>query len=170
MKALIIYDDIACAANTAAILHQVAHDPDVAIKWEIRPWRLKMLKSQPTAKQVLGDATDAHLIIFAVRSTPKLPLWVMNWLEQWAGIRYTPDAAVAIIGDATRNATPAQATVELSQFARRHDLSFICNHRAGTDDPPAFPYPRVPGGEPPLFPPTAPFPKHESNDTRDLNI
>jgi hypothetical protein len=172
MKALIIYDDITCAANTTAILHRMAHHADVTVKWEIRPWRLNMLKSPPTAKQALGDAVDAHLIVFAVRTTPNFPVWTMDWLEQWAVLRTTPDAALAIIGDGTPKASAAQATAELSRFARRYGLSFIFNNHGGNGDKPALIDPRVKEGESRLFPARPPFSnvsKREANDAWDLN-
>jgi hypothetical protein len=170
MKALIIYDDIACAANTTAILRRVGHDANVAIEWEIRPWRLQMLKSPPTAKQALGDATDAHLIVFAVRSTPKFPVWTMDWLERWAGVRCTPDAALAIIGDGPRKTAAAQASEELSQFARRHGLSFISADRRGTGEHSPFSGPPLQRGHPPSIQSNAHFPIPESNESRDINL
>jgi len=172
MKALIIYDDIACAANTTAILHRVAHHADVTVKWVIRPWRLNMLKSPPTAKHALRDAADAHLIVFAIRSTPKFPVWTMGWLEQWATLRHTPEAALAILGDGTPIASAAQTTAELSQFSRRYGLSFIFNNHGGIDDKPAFFDPRVNEGEPRLFPANPSFmnvPKRAGHDARDVN-
>jgi hypothetical protein len=143
MKALIIYDDITCAANTTAILHRVAHHADITVKWEITPWRLNRLEFPPTANQALEDAADAHLIVFAVRSTPRLPAWLMDWLEEWARHRQIPDAAVAIIGDGTAVAAVAPATTELSRFARQHGLSFIFNNHGGIDDERAFIDPKL---------------------------
>jgi hypothetical protein len=134
MKALIIYDDVTCAANMTAILHRVAHHADMTVKWKISPWRLNLLKFPPTAKQALGDAAAADLIVFAVRCTPKLPLWLMEWLEEWARYRHIADAAVAIIGDGTPNVEEVPATAQLSQFARRHGLNFIFNNHGGIYD------------------------------------
>jgi len=172
MKALIIYDDITCAANTTAILHRVAHHADITVKWEITPWRLNRLEFPPTAKQALGDAADADLIVFAVRSTPKLPVWLMDWLEEWAGHRHIPDAAVAIIGDGTAVAAAAPATTELSQFARQHGLSFIFNNHGGIDDEPAFIDPKLNKGGSGAFPVQHLFGRvsgREVNSARDVN-
>ena len=120
MKALIVYDDATCAATTNAILHQAADRADISVKWDIRPWRLNMLRFPPTAEEAMSDAADAHLIVFAIRNTRSLPTWLMNWLERWAVLRQSPGAALAIIGCET-----AEASVAMRQFARRFGLSFI---------------------------------------------
>ena len=43
MKALIVYDDAACAATTNAILHRATDRADISVQWDIRPWRLAQL-------------------------------------------------------------------------------------------------------------------------------
>ena len=172
MKALIIYDDITCAANTTAILHRVAHQADITVKWEITPWPLNRLEFPPSAKKALADAADAHLVVFGVRSTPRLPVWLMDWLEEWAGLRHIPDAAVAIIGDGTAVAAAAPATTELSQFARQHGLSFIFNNHGGIDDEPAFIDPKLNKGGSGAFPVQHLFGMVsglEVNNARDVN-
>ena len=139
LKALIIYDDVPRAANTSAILHRVAHHADMAVNWEIRPWRLNMLKPPATAGLALRDAADAHLIVFAVRRVNKLHVWLMNWLERWATLRQMPDAALALLGDGTSKACTAPATVAMARFARQNALSFFFNNHGETHDRPAFP-------------------------------
>jgi hypothetical protein len=138
MKALIIYDDVTRAANTNAVLHRVAHRADMAVKWDIRPWRLNMLKLPATAGLALRDAVDAHLIVFAIRRINKLHVWLMNWLEQWATLRQTPDAALALVGDGTAKASMAPATVAMSRFARQNGLSFFFNNHGEINNKPAF--------------------------------
>src|SRR5260221_12964760 len=120
MKALIVYDDATCAAATNAILHRAADRADISVKWDVRPWRLNMLRFTPTAEEIMSDAADAHLIVFAIHKTQSLPAWLMKWLERWALLRRTPGAALAIIGCGT-----AEASVEMRQFACRFGLSFI---------------------------------------------
>ena len=120
MKALIVYDDATCAATTNAILHRAARRADISVKWDIRPWRLNMLRFTPTAEAVMSDAADAHLIVFAIHKARSLPAWLMKWLERWALLCQTPGAALAIIGCGT-----AEVSVEMRQFARRFGLSFI---------------------------------------------
>ena len=141
MKALIIYDDVTRAANTNAILHRVAHRADMAVNWDIRPWRLNMLKLPATAGLALRDAVDAQLIVFAVRRINKLHVWLMNWLEQWATLRQTADAALALVGDGTAEAFTAPATVAMSRFARQNGLSFFFNNHGEINNKPEIPDP-----------------------------
>ena len=120
MKALIVYDDATCAATTNAILHRAADRADISVKWDVRPWRLNMLRFTPTAEEAMSDAADADLIVFAIRNTRSLPTWLVNWLERWAVLRQSPGAALAVIGCGT-----AEVSVAMRQFARRFGLSFI---------------------------------------------
>jgi hypothetical protein len=138
LKALIIYDDISCAKNAKAMLRRATRRADAALKWDISPWRLDMLRSPLTANHALHDAADAHLIIFAVRRLPRLHGWLMDWLRQWVSCRRTPEAALASIGDGTAAVWAAPATVELSQFARLNGLSFIFNNRGEMSDKSEF--------------------------------
>jgi hypothetical protein len=84
MKALVIYDDLAVAAEANAILQRATHHPNAAMHWNLRAWRLDMLKSRPTAVEALTDAADAHLIVIGLRRTPSLPAWLIDWLKRWA--------------------------------------------------------------------------------------
>jgi len=141
LKVLIVYDDVTRAANVNAILHRVAHRADMAVNWDIRPWRLNMLKLPATAGLVLRDAVDAHLIVFAVRTINKLHVWLINWLERWATLRQTPDAALALVGDGTAQASTAPATVAMSRFARQNGLGFFFNNHGKINNKQAFPNP-----------------------------
>jgi hypothetical protein len=115
MKALIIYDDLTCAVNTNAVLHRAAHQADVSVKWDIRPWPLNMLEFLPTAD-------------------PALPPWLMNWLERWAALRQVPDPALAVVGDRDAKSSTATATVDVSRFSRQFGLSFIRRYDEADDD------------------------------------
>jgi hypothetical protein len=138
IKALVIYDDLAIAAEAIAALQHATYHTDAAVQWNLRPWRIDMLKFLPAADEALSDGADAHLIVFAIRRTSRLPVWLIEWLEQWAALRHTPDAALAIIGDGNAKTSSSQATVELCQFARRCGLSVICENHGEIDDAPAF--------------------------------
>src|SRR6266481_1875157 len=107
MKALIVYDDAACAATTNAILHRATDRADISVQWDIRPWRLNMLRFTPTAEEAMSDAADAHLIVFAIRNTRSLPTWLVHWLERWAVLRQSPGVALAIIGCGTAEVSVA---------------------------------------------------------------
>src|SRR6266481_7320915 len=119
MKALIVYDDATCAATTNAILHRAAARADISVKWDIKPWRLNMLRFTAIAEEAMSDAADAHLIVFAIRNTRSLPTWLMKWLKRWAVLRQSPGAALAVIGCGT-----TEASVAMRRFARRFGLSF----------------------------------------------
>src|SRR6267378_5802818 len=96
MKALIIYDDFDSAAKANTTLQHSAHKADFTVQWNIRPWRVDLLKFPPTADEALTEALDAHLIVFAGRSAQSLPFWLERWLEQWAKHRRVKDAALAV--------------------------------------------------------------------------
>jgi hypothetical protein len=172
MKALVIYDDLAIAAEANATLQRATHHPNAAVNWNLRPWRLEMLKSRPTADEALTDGADAHLIVFAIRRTPSLPLWLIDWLEQWAGLRQTPDAALAVIGFRYAKVSLAQATAELSRFARQYGLTVICGKHDEINDQPAFLDPNLNERKPRDLPASLPFgilPHHGADRNWGLN-
>src|SRR5580692_7725400 len=83
---------VSFAATTNAILRRVADRADISLEWDIRFWRLNMLRCTPTAEVAMSDAADAHLIVFAIRHFQTLPVWLRIWLERWAALRHIPDA------------------------------------------------------------------------------
>src|ERR1035438_1937569 len=87
MKALIIYDDFHSAVKANASLQHSAHKADFAGQWNIRPWRVDLLKFPPIGDEALTEALDAHVIVFAGHSAHSLPFWLERWLEQWAKYR-----------------------------------------------------------------------------------
>src|SRR5277367_1867006 len=93
MKALVIYEDFACAEKANTALQHSAQNADVKVQWHIRPWRVDMLKFPPTAEEALTEALDAHLIVFVCRGVQSLPFWLQDWLEHWAKCRQIEDAA-----------------------------------------------------------------------------
>jgi hypothetical protein len=157
MKALVIYDDLALATEANAILQRATYHPNAAVHWNLRPWRLDMLEFRPTADEALTDAADAHLIVLAICRTPSLPAWLIDWLKQWAALRQTPDAALAVIGDGRSKATPAQATVEMSRFARQYGLTVICEKHGEINDQLASLDPNLMERKSPVFPASPDF-------------
>src|SRR5271170_8072661 len=119
MKALVIYDDFVCAEKANAALQHSAQNANVRVQWNIRPWRVDMLKFPPTAEEALTEALDAHLIVFAGRRAQSLPFWLQRWLEHWAKCRQIHDAALAVFGDAEADILPASASLELAEFAEK---------------------------------------------------
>jgi hypothetical protein len=112
-----------------------AHRAEVAVQWNIIPWRLNMLKTAPTAGMALDDAADADLIVFAIRRFPRPNGWLMHWLNQWFSHRLTPETTLAIICEAAT----VPAFVQISQFARQKGLDFIFNNYGEGGDKTNFP-------------------------------
>src|SRR6266705_1445010 len=130
MKVMIIYDDFDSAAKANTTLQHSAHRADFAVQWNIRPWRVDLLKFPPTADEALTEALDAHLIVFAGQSAQSFPFWLERWLEQWAKHRRVKDAALAVVGAGSSEAlSSTSAKPDLSQFAGRHDLNVIFNDK-----------------------------------------
>ena len=124
LKAAVIYDDFDFAARAAALLERVAIRADEAMKWEVKPWRLDMLKQSSLADAALDETTDADLIVVALRKTPSLPDELMGWLERWAMKRQTEDAAMMVLCP-EENAASTPLWRELKEFAERHGLPFL---------------------------------------------
>jgi len=81
MKALIVYQDFAFALQANAALQHAVQYSDVWVQWNIRPWRVDLLKFPPSADEALADAADAHLIVFGSRCAQSFPFWLQEWLE-----------------------------------------------------------------------------------------
>lgn len=139
MKALIIYQNFASAAKANTVLQHSAQHSDVRVQWDIRPWRVDMLKFQPTAAEALMDATDAHLIVFAGCCIQSISNCMQDWLEQWAGRRQIETAALAVFGIGNADQLSISAAPDLSQFAKRHGLSVIFDDRSVTKQVSPFP-------------------------------
>jgi hypothetical protein len=125
MKAFIMYQDFTSCVKASALLHQFAQNPNARVKWNIRPWRVNILKFPRIAEEALEDAEDAHLMVFAGCSFPSLPVWLQSWLDGWAKRRLTPDAAMAVIHGGNVDPLSEPLVQELSRFAKRQGLSFI---------------------------------------------
>jgi hypothetical protein len=128
MNAVLIYDDFMVAAKANGLLKSSAHRSDGAMQWNVKPWRVDMLKRSPMAAEALAGAADAHLIVLALRQSGSIPTWLMDWLEQWARRRQVPDAALAVKDGGNADTLPARVMPKLSQLAARHGLSFIFDH------------------------------------------
>jgi hypothetical protein len=125
MKAFIIYQDFASGTKAKlALLHSTKY-LGTSVEWSISPWRIDMLKFPSMAEEAVLDAVDAHLIVFAGQYPNSSPIWLRDWLEQWARQRQIKDVALAVINGEDAGDPFNMATQELSQFAKRHELSFI---------------------------------------------
>jgi hypothetical protein len=124
LKAAVIYDDFDFAARAAALLERVAIRADEALKWDVKPWRLDVLKPSSLANAALSETADADLIVVALRKTPSLGDELIGWLENWAMKRQTVDAAVMVLCP-EENAASTPLWRELEEFAERHGLPFL---------------------------------------------
>ena len=128
LNAVLIYDDFMVAAKANGALKRSAHRSDGAMHWNVKLWRLDMLKLSPMAAEALAGAADAHLIVLALRQSESIPTWLMDWLEQWARRRQVQDAALAVRDGGDADTLPARVMPKLPQLAARHGLSFIFDH------------------------------------------
>ncbi len=132
LKAAVIYDDFDFAARAAALLERVAIRADEAMKWDIKPWRLDVLKEPSLADAALDETADADLIVVALRKTLALPDELMSWLESWAMKQQTEDTAMMMFCW-EKNAASTLLWHELKEFAKWHGLLFLGSHNLRDD-------------------------------------
>ena len=131
MNAVIIYDEFDYATKANAMLERAAHRTDETTHWSVKPWRVDMLKLPLAAEAALSEATEAHLIVLAVRQVQFL---LMNWLEQWAACRQIQEAALAVWDAGNADTHSARAASELLQFAGHHGLGLLFNDNMLIED------------------------------------
>jgi hypothetical protein len=132
LKAVIIYDDFDSAARATALLERVAMRADEAMKWDIKPWRLDVLKQPTLAALTVAVAANADLIVLALNRIHSPPAELRDWLKSWAEHRRIEDAAmVALCPD--KNHTQSTFLDEIKAFAERHNLTFFGNHNVWND-------------------------------------
>jgi hypothetical protein len=134
MKAVIIYQDFTSAVKANGALQHSEQHSDVHVRWNIRPWRVDMLKCPPTADEALEDAMDAHLIVFAGCCTRSISHCLQDWLEKWAECRQIEAAALAIFAGENSDKLSTSAALHLSQFVKHHGLSVIFDDRGAIED------------------------------------
>jgi hypothetical protein len=125
MKALILYQDFAFAVKANAVLQHSAQYSGIRVQWNIRPWRVDLLKFPRAAEDAQADAADAHLIVFGSRCALSFPFWLQDWLEQWAKCRQIKDVALAVVHEDRAESLSISQSPELSRFASRHGLNVI---------------------------------------------
>jgi hypothetical protein len=132
LKAAVIYDDFDFAARTAALLERAAIRPDEATKWDLKPWRLDLLKPSSLADAALDETADADLMVVALCKTRRLPDELLEWLEHWAAHRQVADAAV--LGLCPEEiAGPRSSGNRLREFAEWRGLLFLGSHSLQND-------------------------------------
>lgn len=133
---MIIYDDVDFAAKANAMMESAADRSDQGVHWKVMPWRLDMLRGSPTSDAALTEASNAHLIVLAMRRGESLPVGLLEWLEAWATRRQVQDAALAMLEDGDALSVPT--IPELNEFAQRHGLGFILDDGDPAEDEAAF--------------------------------
>jgi hypothetical protein len=134
MKALIIYDNFACAVKARSTLQRAAYRANAGAHSNIKPWRLDVLRVPSAADEALMEAADADLIVFAGPRAYSLPAWLEEWLECWVMRREVEDPALGAVRDGTGGELAALAAPRLSRFAERYGLSFIIENETARED------------------------------------
>jgi hypothetical protein len=136
LKAAVIYDDFDFAARTAVLLERAAIRSDEAMKWDVKPWRLDLLKPASLAAAALDETLDADLIVVALCKTHLLPGELLEWLEHWAAHRQIGDAALMVLCP-EETAGPMSSWNRLKEFAEWRGLLFLGSHSLQNDAEPA---------------------------------
>ena len=127
LKATVIYDDFNFATRAAALLERAASRVREAMQWDVKPWRLDVLKQSSLAEAAVAEAADADLMVLALSKTHSPPAELTVWLEHWEALRQIQDPAVMVLSPGEHPAaTPLWR--ELKQFAGRHGLAFLSSH------------------------------------------
>jgi hypothetical protein len=134
MKALIIYDSFAAGSKASTALKHSTENLAFDVQWNVRPWRLDMLKFTPTLKQAMAEALDAHLIVLASQTAQPLPSWLLTWLELWAKSRHVAEAAIAVFGIGQAMPFSSSTASHLAEFAQRCGLGLFFVESDGLED------------------------------------
>lgn len=145
MKALIIYDTISPAFKAINSLRNADSSADAPTPLKIKLWRLGLMRFPSMAGEALREASDADLILFAVRRTQALPSWMKHWLERWAMHRKIADAAVALMVDDAYDIGQVALANDMSKFSADHNLTFVAKSKQKSKAEAPFAYCRPPG-------------------------
>ena len=124
-NAMIIYQESDLARKASAHLRQASHRAGNATEWKIKPWRMEFLHRPPLATEAFQDATEAHLLMFAIYPQAEFSIRFLRWLETWATQRRVKDAALAVLDDGPDDPGPGTVAQALREFAQRNRLCFI---------------------------------------------
>jgi len=125
MKALIIYDSFAAGAKASAALKHSTENLAFDVQWNVRPWRLDMLRFTPTLEQAMAEALGAHLIVLTTQTPQPLPTWLFTWLEHWAKCRHVAEATLVVFGIGKAMPFSSSTTSHLAEFAKRCGLGLL---------------------------------------------
>jgi len=125
LKALIIYDDVASALRASTALHQATRRAKVRARWDIKPWRVDILRFQWAADEALVESVGVDLAVLAGPRTSSLPVWLKGWLQCWASRPQAGDPTLIVIPHEAGLKLSVSAIRELSGFAAQNDLDLI---------------------------------------------
>jgi len=134
MKAMILYDDVASAARAVAILRRCSSLARVRAQWDIKPWRVGILKLPLAAEEALIESLDTDVMVFAALRAHRLPKWLKEWLKCWSVRRQSRELAL-VITQGTRDARHYGFGDELLSFAAQNELDLIFEADPSVGDP-----------------------------------
>ena len=125
MNALIIYDELEWAFKARNALRHAAHNANLSLSWDIKPWRTDILKMARAADKALGEALHADFIVFAGVQLDSLATWLGEWLERWVIRREIEDVALVVMNRRNPEDLVLRDQSWLSKFAVNYRLGFI---------------------------------------------
>jgi hypothetical protein len=132
LNAVVVYDTFDSAVKAKRVLERDwAGEPT---HWNVKPWRVDVLKIPPAAEVALTEAADAHLILIAVPRFESFLPWLVDWLDRWATCRKVKEAGLALWDCGRPIHARFEHPPELSQFAEHHGMSLICDAAALFED------------------------------------
>jgi hypothetical protein len=158
LKSVMVYDDFNFAAHAAAMLEWVAGQADQNLKWDVKPWRLDLLRQLSLTELAEAEAADADLVVLALTEPQSPSDDLLNWLEHWAARREIEDAAVMLLYP-VRDAAPAPLAERLQQFAGARGLTFMGGHEVWPDKSSATFIRQQRAFDATEFPPVTEFPR-----------
>lgn len=132
LRAVIIYDDFDSATRATGLLERVVLHMNETIKWDIKPWRLEVLKQPALASLTVAVAANADLIVLALGRKDSTRAELLDWLINWAKNRRIADAALLAL-PSDEPAIPSAPWKELGAFAEAHGLIFLDQSSVGHD-------------------------------------
>lgn len=124
MKSMVIYDRFTSAVRAVTILRHSLSLARVDAQWDIKPWRVDVLRLPSAAEEALLESVDADLIVFAALRASRLPKWLKEWLDCWSVRRQSKESAL-IVTRGTLDARHYGFGHELLSFAVQNDLDLI---------------------------------------------
>jgi hypothetical protein len=127
LKAVIVYDDLDFAVRVAAFLERAAMRATEVMNWDVKPWRLDVLKKASLAEAAIAEAADADLIVLALIENHPVSNDLLDWLENWGTRRRIRDAAVMLFC-LNEEAAASPLWYRLEWFTKARGLAFLGGH------------------------------------------